>query len=195
MQRQPDEKDYIKDYMIAEFEKEFADKIDNVQLSESLGNGKITIGRNSASVSIVGGDEGYYKGEKIELLAGREIGDKAQKGGKAVCLLSDYAADKLFKDSSYEKAVGKKVQVISGRTFYDFTIVGVYKLDEQGMLFASLTTLSRVMDSSTASVKDGVMTTPFLTMKKQLPGPSETFPYSLRKRQVSYPFRSASRCP
>ena len=135
MQRQPDEKDYIKDYMIAEFEKEFADKIDNVQLSESLGNGKITIGRNSASVSIVGGDEGYYKGEKIELLAGREIGDKAQKGGKAVCLLSDYAADKLFKDSPYEKAVGKKVQVISGQTFYDFTIVGVYKLDEQGMLF------------------------------------------------------------
>lgn len=133
--KNPDEKDYIKDYMIEEFRKEFAGKIANIQLSESLGNGKITVGSNSAAVSVLGGDAGYYEGQKIDLLAGRAIGDKAQNGGKAVCLMSDYAAEKLYKTDDYRKAVGQKVQVISGSSFYDFTIVGVYKMDETGMLF------------------------------------------------------------
>ena len=131
----PEEKDYIKDYMIDEFRKEFPTEISNILLSESLGSGRITMGQNSAAVSITGGDEGYFKGEKIELVAGREIGDKAQKGGKAACLLSDYAVKKLFNSEDYDKMVGQQVQVVAGRTFYDFTVVGVYKLSDTGMLF------------------------------------------------------------
>ena len=135
--KSPQEKDYITDKMIDEFEKEFADEISNVMLSESLGSGRINVGRNSALVSVTGGDVGYYKGEKIELLSGREIGDKAQKGGKAVALLSDYAAKKLYgiDDENYSAVPGKKIQVISKSKFYDFTIVGVYKLEDTGMLF------------------------------------------------------------
>jgi len=135
--KSPQEKDYITDKMIDEFEKEFADEISNVMLSESLGSGRINVGRNSALVSVTGGDAGYYKGEKIELLSGREIGDKAQKGGKAVALLSDYAAKKLYgiDDENYSAVPGKKIQVISKSKFYDFTIVGVYKLEDTGMLF------------------------------------------------------------
>ena len=133
--KSPAEKDFIKDYMIEEFKEEFGSQISNILLSESLGSGRITLGRNSAAVSITGGDEGYFKGEKIELLAGREIGDKAQKGGKSACLLSDYAVKKLFNSEDYDKMIGKNVQVISGRKFYDFTVVGVYKLEDNGMLF------------------------------------------------------------
>lgn len=131
----PEEKDYIKDYMIDEFRKEFASDISNVQLSESLGSGRITLGSKSALVSMTGGDDGFFTGQNMELLAGREIGSKAQKGGKAVCLISDYAVKKLFNDEDYGAAVGEKIQVISGMKFYDFTVVGVYKLEETGMLF------------------------------------------------------------
>ena len=131
----PQEKDYIKDYMIDEFRKEFPTEISNILLSEGLGSGRITMGQNSAAVTITGGDEGYFKGEKIDLIAGRAIGDKAQKGGKAACLLSDYAVKKLFNSEDYDKMVGRQVQVISGRTFYDFTVVGVYKLSDSGTLF------------------------------------------------------------
>ena len=131
----PEEKDYIKDYMIEEFKKEFAKEIDRIQLSESLGSGRITIGQNSASVSMLGGDEGYFTGQKFTMQAGREIGDKAQKGGKAVCLISDYAVEKLYNTEDYDYAIGKTVQVISGQKFYDFTIVGVYELEDMGMLF------------------------------------------------------------
>lgn len=131
----PEEKDYIKDYMIEEFSKEFSKEIQSIQLSESLGSGSITIDKNSALVNVTGGDEGYYNGQSFELLAGREIGNKAQKGGKAVCLISDYAVKKLYNSEDYDAAIGKTVQVISGQKFYDFTIVGVYKLEDMGSLF------------------------------------------------------------
>ncbi len=131
----PEEKDYIKDNMIEEFRKEFSKEISNIQLSESLGSGTISIGRNTAKVSVTGGDEGFFKGQNLELQAGREIGDKAQKGGKAVALISDYALKKLYNSEDYDKAIGQRVQVISGQTYYDFTIVGVYKMEEQGNLF------------------------------------------------------------
>ncbi len=130
-----DEKDYITDKMLTEFKKEFGDELNSILLSESLGSGSITLGRNSAKVSVTGGNEEFLKGENLELLAGREIGDKAQNGGKAVGLMSDYAVKKLFNTEEYDKAVGQKVEVIAGNTFYDFTIVGVYKLGDTGMLF------------------------------------------------------------
>ena len=134
-QKTPEEKDFIKDYMLDDLKKEFADRINGVLLSESLASGKITIGRNSAKIRITGGNDDYLKGENLELLAGREIGDKAQKGGKAVALISDYAVKKMYNTEEYDHAIGKRVQVIANGAFYDFTIVGVYKLGETGTLF------------------------------------------------------------
>ncbi len=134
-QKKPEEKDYIKDDMIEEFRKEFPEEITNIQLSEELGQGTITLGRNSARVIVTGGDEGYYTGTKIELLAGNKFGYKAQKGGKAVCLISDYASEKIFGTTDYDEAVGKILTVTMGRSFYDFKVAGVYKMDETGMLF------------------------------------------------------------
>lgn len=134
-QKQPEEKDYIKDDMIEAFRQAFPDEITNIQLAETLGSGTISLGRNSAKVSVTGGDEGYYKGEKIDLVAGRKVGYKAQKGGKAVCMISDYAFKKLYSTENYDEAIGKILTVTMGRSFYDFMVVGVYKLDESGMLF------------------------------------------------------------
>ena len=135
MQRQPDEKDYIKDYMIEEFEKEFASEIESVLLSEKLGSGTVSVNNNTAKVSVTGGNGNYFKSQDLDILAGRSIGDKALKGGKAACLISDYAVEKLFKTENNAYAVGHTIEVTIGQKFYDFTIVGVYKLDESGALF------------------------------------------------------------
>ena len=135
--RTPEESDFIKDNMIGDFLNNFSDEIEYIILSESLGTGKITEIKNSATVAVTGGDEGYFKGQNLTLLAGREIGDKAIKGGKAVCLISDYAVRKLYNTEDYDKAIGKVVEVVIGQKFYDFTIVGVYKLDDSGMLFGA----------------------------------------------------------
>ena len=131
----PEEKDYIQDYMIEEFEKKFANDIEYVMMSEKLGSGTISVGGNTAKVSVVGGNATYITNQKLDLLAGREIGDKAQSGGKSACLISDYAVDKLYKTDDYSYALGKTVEVISGQKFYDFTVVGVYKMSDTGMLF------------------------------------------------------------
>ena len=135
--RTPEEKDFIKDNMIGDFLNSFSDEIEYIILNESLGTGKITEIKNSATVAVTGGDEGYFKGQNLTLLAGREIGDKAIKGGKAVCLISDYAVRKLYNTEDYDKAIGKVVEVVIGQKFYDFTVVGVYKLDDSGMLFGA----------------------------------------------------------
>ena len=133
--KSPEEIDFIKDNMIDDFRNEFAKDITAVLLSENLGAGKITNGRNSAVVSVTGGNDDFLQGQNLELVAGREIGDKAQKGGKAACLISDYAVKKLYNSENYDKAIGKEIQVVMGQKFYFFTIVGVYELKEQGSLF------------------------------------------------------------
>lgn len=134
-ERMPEEKDYIKDAMIEDFVREFSGDIEYYILSEGLGTGTVSMGGNSASVSITGGNDGYFRSQDLTLLAGREIGDKALRGGKAVCLISDYAAEKLYKTGDYDKAVGQRIEVVVGRKFYDLTIVGVYKMDDEGALF------------------------------------------------------------
>ncbi len=133
--KSPEEKDYIKDYMIDELRKEFSDRLSSVMLSETLASGKITLESNSAKVKITGGNDEFLKGESLEMVAGHAIGDKAQDGGKAVALITDYAAKKLFNTEDYEKAIGNRVQVVSSNAFYDFTIVGVYKMPEAMSLF------------------------------------------------------------
>lgn len=134
-QKQPAEKDYIKDDMIEAFREAFPTEITNIQLQEELGHGRVSLGRNSALVTVTGGDGGFYTGRKIELVAGRTISYKAQKACKAVCLISDYAARKLYGTEEYDKAIGKIITVTMGQSFYDFMIIGVYKLGETGTLF------------------------------------------------------------
>ena len=114
-EKAPEERDYIKDYMIEEFEKEFADDIEYVILSETLGNGTVTVNNNTAKVSVIGGNENYFKSQNLELVAGREIGDKAINGGKAVCLISDYAVEKIFKTEDNEYAIGKTIEATIGQ--------------------------------------------------------------------------------
>ncbi len=138
-ERTPGEKDYIKDDMIEDFEREFSQDIEYIIESAGLGNGTVGIEGNSAKVVVSGGNEGYFRSLDLELVAGREIGDKAIEGGKAVCLISDYAVGKLYNTEDYEKAVGQCIEVVSGQKFYDLTIVGVYKLNDSGMLFGGNT--------------------------------------------------------
>lgn len=134
-EKTPEKKDYIQDYMIEEFEREFASDIEYVILNEALCNGTISVNNNTARVSVTGGNDKYFKSLKLDMLAGQEIGDKALNGGKAVCLISDYAVEKAFKTDNYDHVIGKKIEVTSDRKFYDFTIVGVYKLSDAGALF------------------------------------------------------------
>lgn len=134
-ERQVGEREYITDDMIQAFQKEMASEIEYIQLSESLGNGTVTVGKNTAKISLTGGDAGYMKGQNFKMLAGTQFSKKALDGGKSVCMMSDYAVKKLYKTEDMEEALGKHIVAIVGQTFYDLYIVGVYKLSDTGSLF------------------------------------------------------------
>ena len=132
--RQAGEDDYVTDEMLDALLEEFPDDISYLSLNKNLGNGTISIAGTSVSVSVQGGNEGYFESLDLEILAGSEIGDKALNGAKGVCLVSDYVVEKLFEDDD-DKALGQTVEVTIGQKFYDFTIVGVYEYDSSGSLF------------------------------------------------------------
>ena len=128
------ENDYITDEMLDGLIEEYGDDISYFNISKSLGKGTITIGGNTANVSVEGGNEGYYTSMDLDLLAGSAFGDKALDGAKSVCIVSDNVVEKFY-DSDNEKALGQTIEVIIGQKFYDFTIVGVYKYSGNGLLF------------------------------------------------------------
>ena len=133
--KNPTEDDYMTDEMIDGLLEEFPDEIDNIQIQQSIGNGTVKIAGNEVNVSVTGGNAGYFEGIDLDMVAGYEFGDKAFDGGKGVALVSDYLVEKLFA-SDNEEALGKRIRVVSGQKFYEFTILGVYEYKRQdGMLF------------------------------------------------------------
>ena len=133
--RQTTEDDLITQDMIDDLLLEFPDDIDYVSLSRNLGEGTITIEGMSVNVTVSGGNEGYFKERDLEILAGDDIGDKAINGAKSVCLISDFVAKKFFGADEFEKALGQSMEVIIGQKFYDYTVVGIYKYNNNGSLF------------------------------------------------------------
>ncbi|MCR5733795.1 MAG: ABC transporter permease [Lachnospiraceae bacterium] len=124
----PGEKDMITEDMIRDFKETFPDEIAGISLEASLGSGRVTKGINYANVSVNGVNADYFLSNKIDILAGNTLSEKAYKGGKAVALVSDRFADNLF-DSDPESAIGKEVEIVIGQKFYDYTVVGVYKYE------------------------------------------------------------------
>lgn len=131
--KQPKEEDYITDEMLDGLKEEYPEEILYYSISDSLGQGTVSIGRNKVNVNVVGGNDGYFTAQDLEMLAGSEFGDKAFEGAKSVAIVSDYLVEKLF-NSNNDAALGQKIEVIIGQKFYDFTIVGVYEYKSEGML-------------------------------------------------------------
>ena len=133
--KEPTKDDYITDEMLDELLKEFTDDIQYLSLSANLGTGNISKGRNEVNVNIIGGNAGFFNSLDLDMLAGDEFGDKALDGGKGVAIVSDYLVEKLY-DGDNDLALGQKIEVVVGQKFYDFTIVGVYKYSNDGVLMS-----------------------------------------------------------
>lgn len=133
--KQPEKQDYITDDMLDGLMEEYGDEILYYQISDSLGTGTISRGGKEVKVNATGGNDGYYRGQDLTIVAGSEFGDKAYDGAKSVALVSDYLVEKLY-NSDNEAILGQTVEVIIGQKFYDFTVVGVYEYSAaDGMLF------------------------------------------------------------
>lgn len=129
------EQDYITDEMLDAFKDAYGEKIDTLSISESAGSGTAEDGQLSANVSMTGVNEGYLEINKLTLLAGRSLTERDQKEGRKVAVVSDKLVDKLF-GGDYDAALENTVDINIGNRYYGYTIVGIYKYDEDAVFMS-----------------------------------------------------------
>ena len=129
------EEDYLTNEMLEDAEKEFADKIDGVLLSENVGEGQAKDGKLSTNVTLMGVNTAFLKNQDLKLLSGRLLTERDQKEKKGVVVVSDRVVRKLF-DGDTKKAAGSQTEVYLNGKYYNYTIVGVYEYDKSA--FTSL---------------------------------------------------------
>ena len=127
-----DEEDYINDEMIDAFLQDYGDVVESVSLQEGMGSGRVTEGHRYANVSISGVNSGYQSANHLTMLGGRFIGDKDNKGVKNVAVVSDRLVNNMFGQG--QNPLGKEIKVNCGKEQYTFTIIGVYKYEQNAMM-------------------------------------------------------------
>lgn len=138
------ESDLISKDMIDEYETVYADYIDYVILTESVGKASVTNKDNSASVSISGVEEEYKKYGEIELVTGRFIKESDIDNKYNFCVVSDQFLEDL--GLSEMDAVGSNIKITINNSLQQFTIIGIYHYEsETSESFSSSSTVTTDM--------------------------------------------------
>ncbi len=127
--------DYLSGEDVEDIVVHFPGEIKEALKSNSMGSGKIKYHNHTASVEIQGMNDPAIKGEKLEMLAGRTFTRRDQEQKKKVIVLSDKAVDSALK-VDYEKALGRQITMVINDRFYHYTVVGVYKYDENNAVYS-----------------------------------------------------------
>lgn len=131
-----DEEDLITDEMLSKLKKQYSDKIDAIGISESIANGTIHDGGNTANIAITGINEEYFSSSDVTLLAGRRLTNADVEGKKRVIMISDKAVEQIF-SGNYETALTQKIQVDMDGVYEQYYVVGVYKYETNNSFSSS----------------------------------------------------------
>lgn len=129
------EEDYMTVEMLENYCATYADSVQAISATESVGNGQITEGSTYANISLQGVSLGYFLSDDTTLLEGRVFSEKEMDESNMVALISDQAVENLWGISTAD-AVGKIVQVNVNDKYYTFTIVGIYEYEQSAMGFS-----------------------------------------------------------
>ncbi len=127
-----DEEDLISNSMIEAFQQDYADVVEAVSVQEGMGSGRVSEGHRYANVNLIGVNTGYQTANHIKLLNGRFISSKDEKGVKNVAVVSDKLVSNMFGQS--KDPLGQEIKVSCGREIYTFTIVGVYRYQQNALM-------------------------------------------------------------
>lgn len=131
-----DEEDLITDEMLSKLKKQYSDKIDAIGISESIANGTIHDGGNTANIAITGINEEYFSSSDVTLLAGRRLTNADVEEKKRVIMISDKAVEQIF-SGNYETALTQKIQVDMDGVYEQYYVVGVYKYETNNSFSSS----------------------------------------------------------
>lgn len=136
-EEKPAEADLITEEMLEEIQRQFKDDIAGISLTEPVGEGKIQTGEHNALVEMTGYNSAGLESEGLTLLAGRTLTQRDQEDGEKVALASEKLVRKIF-GSRLADAVGQPVEVLAGKRYERYTIVGVYRYEVSGMDYTLL---------------------------------------------------------
>lgn len=127
------DEDLISSEMINSLCNQFPDEIYAINLQNSIGTTSIELGKNSANVNLSGVTAGYFVTNDLEILAGHMFSKEDFEEGKNVILVSDKFVEKVF-DGDNKKAIGSEIEINYENAMGVFSIVGVYKYEENYMM-------------------------------------------------------------
>lgn len=129
------EEDYITREMLENYCETYADSVQAISATETVGNGQITEGNAYANISLQGVSLGYFLSDDTALTEGRVFSEKEMDESNMVALISDKAVENLWGGSTAD-AVGKIIQTNVNDKYYSFTIVGIYEYEQSAMGFS-----------------------------------------------------------
>ena len=141
-----EDKDLMTDDMIEALRARYPDAIQYVSLTSTLASGTAKDGKKTANLSLDGVNTDYFDANDVKMLAGSTITESDIDNHKMKAVVSDRLVNNLF-DGGVQAALGKKISVYTNFEIYTFTVVGVYKY-EQNMMNMSFAAAEDVSTSA-----------------------------------------------
>ena len=141
-----EDKDLMTDDMIEALRARYPDAIQYVSLTSTLASGTAKDGKKTANLSLDGVNTDYFDANDVKMLAGSTITESDIDNHKMKAVVSDRLVNNLF-DGDVQGALGKKISVYTNFEIYTFTVVGVYKY-EQNMMNMSFAAAEDVSTSA-----------------------------------------------
>ena len=126
----PASADLLTDAMIADFRVSFADAIQGVSITQSVGSATAQDMDLYANVSVTGVNEDYAKANDLTMLHGRGVSARDVESYASVAVVSDRLAEALF--ASPQAAVGQVIKLYKPQAIELYTVIGVYEYVQNG---------------------------------------------------------------
>ena len=127
-----EDKDLMTDDMIEALRARYPDAIKYISLTSTLANGTAKDSKKTANLSLDGVNTDYFDANDVKMLAGSTITGSDIDSHKMKAVVSDKLVNNLF-GGDVQAALGKKMSVYTDFEIYTFTIVGVYKYEQNMM--------------------------------------------------------------
>lgn len=127
------EEDYITTEMIDAMCEKYPNEVYAINLQHTIGQTSVAVGKKSASVNVSGVSAGYFVTNKLEMLHGAMLSASDFAEGKNAILVADKLVEDLFGGDA-QKALGSEIEINCNNSAGSFTIVGVYKHEQNAMM-------------------------------------------------------------
>ena len=121
--------DYISKEMIRNVCDNFSDEIYAINIENNIGNAVVENGKKSSSMNISGVSAGFFVSNNIDMIGGSLFSLKDFEEGKNVIIVTDSFVDDIY-EGDIKKALGSEIEVNCNGYIGIFTIVGVYKYQQ-----------------------------------------------------------------